>query len=174
MNGNARHAEAKPKMFPPTGPIAQSNVARAFPYPRPGAINNARNQRPVPQALSFHRGGSMSSTRSATSGSNTEPITARRGFDIPQASVSPVIAQTPNKTPKDTLSPPLQDQDYIINSFAELKNMVKPLWIENPKQPMANFLTGGKGGANGLGPRGPAYRIQSGRLGGRNITRYVA
>lgn len=174
VNGNDQHAESKPKILPPTGPTAQINAARAVPYPRPGAINNARNQGHIPQALSFRRGGSMSSTRSATTGSNTEPITARRGFEIPQASASPVIAQTPIKTPKDTLSPPLQDQDYIINSFAELKNMVKPLWIENPKQPMANFLTGGKGGANGLGPRGPAYRIQTGRLGGRNITRYAA
>lgn len=165
VNGNAHLPESKPKMLLTTGSTVHSSTARPSPYARPGT-SNARHQRGLAPPSSFRRGGS------AITGSNTEPITGpRRGFEIPSP---PVVTPAPIKVPKDTLSPPFQGQDYILETYAEFKNMVKPLWIENPKQPMANFLTGGKGGANGLGPRGPAYRIQTGRLGGRNVTRYAA
>jgi hypothetical protein len=166
---------------PPRGPKADTapsstSSARVFPYQQPPlATPVTRNQRPIPQSLSFNRNAFNNKpyARSATTGSNTEPLTARRGFETPPASAPPVAVQPQNHGLKDTLAPPLQDKDYIISQYPELKNLVKPVWIENPKAPVANFLTGGKGGANGLGPRGPAYRISIGRLGGKPVTRYV-
>jgi hypothetical protein len=166
---------------PPRGPKADTapsitSTARVFPYQQPSlATPVARNQRPIPQSLTFNRNAFNNKpyARSATTGSNTEPLTARRGFETPPASAPPVAVQPQNHGLKDTLAPPLQDKDYIISQYPELKNLVKPVWIENPKAPVANFLTGGKGGANGLGPRGPAYRISIGRLGGKPVTRYV-
>lgn len=132
-----------------------------------------RPHRSVPPSLNFNRNAfNKPYARAATTGSNSEPLTARRGFEIPQTQTSPVTAPIFSSRP-DTLNAPLQDKDYIISQYPELKNLIKPVWVENPKAPVANFLTGGKGGANGLGPRGPAYRIASGRLGGKPMTRCV-
>lgn len=157
-----------------TAPDNASNT-RAFSYQQqPHAIPASRDQRPIPPSLAFNRNAiNKPYARSTTSGSNSEPLTARRGFEIPPPSASPVAVQALNNVPRDTLNAPLQDKDYIISQYPELKNLVKPVWIENPKAPVANFLTGGKGGANGLGPRGPAYRIATGRLGGKPMTRWV-
>lgn len=128
-----------------------------------------RHHRPIPPSLN-RNAFNKPYARAATTGSNSEPLTARRGFEIPPTLASSVTAPIFSSRP-DTLNAPLQDKDYIISQYPELKTLIKPVWIDNPKAPVANFLTGGKGGANGLGPRGPAYRIASGRLGGKPMTR---
>lgn len=115
--------------------------------------------------------------RTAVNGSISVPVDTRRGYDSPKPAPPKGLSHSSSSltqhVPKDTLAPPLQDKEYIIAKYAAQKHLVKSVWVDNPKAPVANFLTGGKGGANGLGPRGPAYRVTMGRLGGINITRYV-
>ncbi|KAJ9102488.1 hypothetical protein QFC21_002888 [Naganishia friedmannii] len=149
----------------PTGPKPRSHQQPALSQ-KPLGYGNA------PQSSTATTAGWP---RTATNGANSEPVNTRRGYEPPKAAPRTGPSHSTftftQHVPKDTLTPPLQDKEYILAKYAAQKHLVKSVWIDNSKAPVANFLTGGKGGANGLGPRGPAYRVAMGRLGGVNIAR---
>ncbi|KAJ9121692.1 hypothetical protein QFC22_002312 [Naganishia vaughanmartiniae] len=161
----ARSPPPKVQQQIPTGPKPSSSQQPA-PVQAPVGYATAPRNNPVTT------GGWP---RAAVNGANSVPLTTRRGYDLPKATPPTGPSRTApslhHHMPKDTLAPPLQDKEYILAKYAAQKHLVKSVWIDNPKAPVANFLTGGKGGANGLGPRGPAYRVAMGRLGGVNIAR---
>lgn len=50
---------------------------------------------------------------------------------------------------------------------------VKSQWLENPKAPLANYLGGGRGGAQELGDGGKGFTIQEGLVSGQKVIRCV-
>jgi hypothetical protein len=163
--GAIRSPPPKAQQQIPTGPRPRSNQ-QAAPLQAPVGNVDAPQHKPVTT-------GGWS--RTALNGANSIPVDTRRGYEAPKAPApagpSPSSSSFTPHARKDTFTPPLQDKEYILAKYAAQKHLVKSVWIDNPKAPVANFLTGGRGGANGLGPRGPAYRVTMGRLGGINMAR---
>ncbi|KAK8866102.1 hypothetical protein IAR55_001253 [Kwoniella newhampshirensis] len=64
------------------------------------------------------------------------------------------------------LAPPLHDQGQIMSQFGNGITL-KPQWAENPKAPLANFLGGGRGGAD----MGSEYQTDEGIVAGKKVFR---
>ncbi|WWD17693.1 hypothetical protein CI109_102134 [Kwoniella shandongensis] len=128
----------------PTGPRAlQTSVQQPQPQPRPSASDAHTSRSPSPSA-------DMAGPSRYRSNGHTTPRKNGGG-----GGKSPALKQ---------LAPPLRDQAQIMAQFGHGVTL-KPQWSDNPKAPLANFLGGGKGGAD------TEYKMEEGVVGDKKVFR---
>jgi hypothetical protein len=73
--------------------------------------------------------------------------------------------------PGSVLGPPFRTKEYIQQEYERQGVFIKPMWLDNPKAPLANYLGGQTGGASGLGAGGNAFVSEMGWLDGKRVCR---